>query len=473
MGEQAELPLQKRRTRALTVTQLVRMVRETLELTIDEVWVVGEVSNARLAPSGHLYFTLKDERSAVNAVMFRSACRRLRFKVADGMETIVRGRVNLYEARGALQLYAEEMQPRGLGALQLAFEQLKQRLGAQGLFEQARKRKLPFLPRTVGIVTALGGAAIRDIMTVMLQRCPNLHLIIRPARVQGPGAGAEIAEAIDDLNRDGRCEVIIVGRGGGSLEDLWAFNEEETARAIYRSAIPIVSAVGHEIDYTIADFVADVRAPTPTAAAQILVPSIKELKQRLEDTQATLRGAIAAAIGAWRKDVARIGPRLGHPLALVRDTRQRLDEAAAELAAATRATVVSSRRRVRDLGLRLRAPRALIRELRLSLNRLSLHLAQVMTAGTARLGLDLTRSLGNLEVAGRRAIELRRSKFAALATRLDSISPLAVFERGFATVTDVRDGRAVVDAASVDVGDELRIRLKRGGVRARVSARET
>src|SRR6266851_4083642 len=220
MDGQLELSLSAPRRVALSVTQLVRTVREALELHLDEYWVVGEISNARVAPSN--------------------------------------------------QFYAEEMEPRGLGALQLAFEQLKQRLGKEGLFDPAHKRALPFLPRTVGIVTALGGAGLRDMLRILLERYPGIHVIVRPALVQGVGAAAEIAQAIDELNAHGRAEVIIVGRGGGSLEDLWAFHEETVARAIYRSAAPIVSAVGHEIDYTIADFVADVRAPTPTAAAQPL-----------------------------------------------------------------------------------------------------------------------------------------------------------------------------------------------------------
>ncbi len=474
MGEQAQLPLQKRRIapKALTVTQLVRTVRETLELTLDEFWVTGEVSNSRGAPSGHLYFTLKDERSAVNCVMFSSAYRRLRFKLADGMEVLVRGRVNLYEARGAMQFYAEEMEPRGLGALQLAFEQLKRRLDAEGLFDPARKRQLPFLPRTIGIVTALRGAAIRDIMTVLLARFPNLHLIIRPARVQGQGAAADIAQAIADLNRDGRAEVIIVGRGGGSLEDLWAFNEEVVARAIHGSAIPIVSAIGHEIDYTIADFVADVRAPTPTAAAQIAVPAMRELTQRLEETEATLRGAIAGAINGYRRELGHVGARLRDPLALIRDTRQRVDEAGAALGIAVSANVAAARRRIHELGFRVRAPLALIRDSRLSLSRLTFHLRQVQSVRARQLGLELERASARLQAAGSRAVEIRRARFSALATRLDSISPLKVLERGYAVVTNPRDGRAVVDAAAVTPGDELQIRLRRGRLRATANSRE-
>jgi exodeoxyribonuclease VII large subunit len=322
MAGQLELSL-RGQVRALNVTQLVRMVRETLEANLDECWVAGEVSNARLAPSGHLYFTLKDPNSAISAVMFRSAAVRRRFKVVDGMEVLVRGRVDLYETRGALQFYAEEMEPRGLGALQLAFEQLKARLGGEGLFDHKRKRALPFLPAVVGIVTALGGAGLRDIVTIVLARYPNLHLIIRAARVQGAGAASEVAQAIDDLNRDGRAEVLIVGRGGGSLEDLWAFNEEMVARAIHRSQIPVVSAVGHEIDYTIADFVADVRAPTPTAAAQLVVPDKAELRRRLDETAATLNGAMVSALSSHRRRLGQLDSGLRDPRAALRQARQR------------------------------------------------------------------------------------------------------------------------------------------------------
>ncbi|MFZ1121730.1 MAG: exodeoxyribonuclease VII large subunit, partial [Candidatus Binataceae bacterium] len=330
MAGQLELSL-RGQVRALNVTQLVRMVRETLEANLDECWVVGEVSNARLAPSGHLYFTLKDPNSAISIVMFRSAAARLRFKVADGMQVVVRGRVDLYETRGALQFYAEEMEPRGLGALQLAFEQLKERLGREGLFDQARKRALPFLPAVVGIVTALGGAGLRDIVTILLARYPNVQIIIRPARVQGAGAAAEITQAIDDLNADARAEVLIVGRGGGSLEDLWAFNEETVARAIHRSRIPVISAVGHEIDYTIADFVADVRAPTPTAAAQLVMPDKAALRLRLDETAATLNGAAVSALSNHRRRVDQLDSRLREPRAELRQARQRADEAAAGL----------------------------------------------------------------------------------------------------------------------------------------------
>ncbi len=451
MGGQLDLALGVRRGSALTVTQLVRMVREALEERFDgQCWVVGEISNARFANSNHFYFTLKDANAAISAVMFASAKRRLRFRPADGMQVIVRGRVNVYETRGSLQLYAEEMEPRGAGALQVAFEQLKKRLADEGLFDPARKRPLPFLPRTVGIVTALGGAGLRDILRVLFERFPNLHALVRPARVQGAGAAEEIAQAIEDLNRDGRAEVIIVGRGGGSLEDLWAFNEEVVARAICRSATPIVSAVGHEIDYTIADFVADLRAPTPTFAAHAVVPDKSELSERIAALAHRMESATRKALADLTEEVARLGSRVRNPRILIRDARQRLDEAAFDLKLAIDRCARDSRIRVNALAGRLRAPVGAIREVRLDVARLS----------------------GLLAAAGRSVLESRQRRLGALATQLDSLSPLRVLERGYAVVTNERDGRAVTDAQSVEIGDLLEIRLGRGRLRARAESRQ-
>src|SRR5579864_426464 len=495
MAGQLELSL-RGQVRALNVTQLVRLVRETLEANLDQCCVVGEVSNARLAPSGHLYFTLKDPNSAINVVMFRSAAARLRFKVTDGMQVVMRGRVDLYETRGALQFYAEEMEPRGLGALQLAFEQLKERLGREGLFDGGRKRALPFLPATVGIVTALGGAALRDIVTVLLSRYPDMHLIIRPARVQGAGAAAEITQAIDDLNADGRAEVLIVGRGGGSLEDLWAFNEEAVARAIHRSRIPVISAVGHEIDYTIADFVADVRAPTPTAAAQLVVPDKAALRRRLDETAATLNGAAVSALSNHRRRVDQLNARLREPRAALRQARQRADEAAAALGAALASHLGDRRRHVGALSAHLVPPGALVRALRLGAERVALHLAQAMGARVERMRMHVDAAGARLGEAAPRAMAQRRraavaavavrlgaameraqgrrgAALAALAARLDAVSPLKVLERGYAVVTNLRDGRVVIDAAAVEVGDELDLRLRRGRLRTRTIARQS
>jgi exodeoxyribonuclease VII large subunit len=496
MNRQGELEFSPRRPRALSVTQLVRAVREALELNLDECWVEGEVSNARLAPSGHLYLTLKDARSAIPVVMFRSAFERLRFRVADGQQVLVRGRVSLYEARGTLQFYAEEIAPRGLGALQLAFEQLKQRLAAEGLFDAARKRPIPFLPRTIGLVTALGGAALRDMLSILLGRNPHVHILIRPAKVQGMGAAADVAQALEDLNRDGRCEVIIVGRGGGSLEDLWAFNEEVVARAIHRSAIAVISAVGHEIDYTIADFVADLRAPTPTAAAHLAMPGRAELKQRLDETAATLVGAMRGTVAARRKEVGQLGRGVKNPLAMLRQNRQRVDEAGAALYVVLNRGVIERLRQLSHLAERLRAPHHIAREIRIRTARMALHLARSLTALLQRHRLRTAGLVAQLSgaplrqqatgyhreieaqnqhlIAGaRRMLELRRRKLAELAGRLDSLSPLRVLERGYAVAINSRDGRVVTDAAAVEIGDDLEVRLRRGRIYAVTRARGT
>jgi exodeoxyribonuclease VII large subunit len=450
MDPQMQLALRRSHPQALSVGQLVRRVRETLEINLDECWVAGEVSNARVAPSNHFYFTLKDASCAINVIMFRSAFRRLRFKADDGMEVVVRGRVSLYEQRGSLQFYAEEIEPRGVGALQMAFEQLKQKLAAQGLFDSSRKKPLPFMPRTIGIVTALRGAAIRDIIKIILGRFPTVRIIVRSAQMQGVGAAADVAQALNDLNRHGECEVIIVGRGGGSLEDLWAFNEEAVARAIARSRIPIISAVGHEIDFTIADFVADVRAATPTAAAQMVVPELVELKQRVEETSLGLSGAVRAVLHRNRKEAKFISERLRDPRGAIRQARQRLAEYAESLAAKTRFACALKRRELATLGARVRAPALVIGEARLAL------------AGTRRELLD--------RIA--RTMDGKRSLLAQAAGWLDSLSPLRVLERGYAVVTNSRDGRAVTDAATAETGDEVHIRLHRGRLRTRVTARE-
>jgi exodeoxyribonuclease VII large subunit len=495
MNGQLEFPLKATRRVAINVTQLVRTVRETLEANLDEFWVVGEVSNARLAPSNHFYFTLKDARNSIAAVMFNAAYRRLRFRVEDGMEIVVRGRVNLYEVRGALQFYAEEIEPRGAGALQVAFEQHKRRLGAEGLFDQARKRRLPLLPRTVGIVTAIGGAGLRDMLRILIDRYPNLHIIVRPARVQGHGAAIEVAAAIEDLNSDGRAEVIIAGRGGGSLEDLWAFNEEIVARAIYQSAIPLVSAVGHEIDYTIADFVADVRAPTPTAAAQMVVPEKAELLRQVEETLAALTGAIESTVASRRREIDHFGARLRDPGNLIRQARQRVDEAAGELRAAVNWRLDDVRRRVGELGGRVSSPLAIAREGRLRASQMALRLAQALHERANPLRLAVAEVSARLaEVNLRAALAVRRTRVETLARRLetaigstvstqrmrlsgigrelDAVSPLKVLDRGYAVVARHRDGIAVVDASAVEVGEELDIRLRRGRLSARTIGRE-
>jgi exodeoxyribonuclease VII large subunit len=473
MDEQLVMVFGRRSARALSVTQLVRLIGETLEDHLDGVWVAGEVSNGRLAASGHFYFTLKDDRSSLSVVMFRSDYQRLRFQIKDGMALMIRGRVNVFEARGSLQIVADEIEPRGLGALQIAFEQLKQRLAAEGLFDRTRKRAVPFLPRTIGIVTARRGAGLRDIVHVLLDRFPNVHLLVRAAKVQGDGAAWEIAEAIADLNQDGRAEVIIVGRGGGSLEDLWAFNEEIVARAIFKSRIPIISAVGHEIDYTIADFVADVRAPTPTAAAQMVVPSIVELREQISMARAALIARMKRELGGWRETVDDLAVRVRHPGALAARARADLADLRDALRDALRNRMEGARHSMRELVLRLRAPAAEIRELRHRLARGSLSLAHSTGKLVGEHKVKLATFSDRLDAGAVAGLAKRRHRLGELAARLDSLSPLRVLERGYAVVSSAREARVVVDASTVEVGDELQIRLLRGKLRARTVARET
>src|SRR5476651_613199 len=290
-------PVRAAMRRVFTVTELTVRVRDLLESEFFEVWVEGELSNCRVWNTGHLYFTLKDGASQIKAVIFRSALRYLKFKPADGLRVVARGRVSVYEPKGEYQLVCEHLEPHGLGALQLAFDQLKKRLQDEGLFDAARKRPLPAIPRKIGIVTSLDGAAIRDIIKVLRRRYANAHLVICPARVQGEGAAADVARGLRQIGRVPGVDVVLVGRGGGSIEDLWAFNEEVVARAIAKVPVPVISAVGHETDVTIADFVADLRAPTPSAAAELLTRDWNEWRETVGKLQARLDRTTRQVLG--------------------------------------------------------------------------------------------------------------------------------------------------------------------------------
>ncbi len=272
-----------------TVTELTKHIRAILEDTFQAVWVEGEISNHTKHSSGHNYFSLKDENGLINCVLFKNIGQNIKFKIEGGLKVVAFGRISVYNKRGQYQLYVDRLEPKGLGALQLAFEQLKERLKKEGLFDQSHKRPIPYLPYRIGIVTSPTGAAIRDILRVTKERFQNVDLVISPVRVQGQGAAQEIAKAIKELNEFGSLDVIIAGRGGGSLEDLWAFNEEIVARAIYNSKVPIISAVGHEVDWTIADFVADMRAPTPSAAAQMVIPKKEDLAERIKNAVSRIK----------------------------------------------------------------------------------------------------------------------------------------------------------------------------------------
>ena len=322
------------RPNVLTISDLTTQIRDRLEEDFNDVWVVGELSSFRAPSSGHIYFTLKDEESQIKAVMFRSYSGLLRFRPEDGLEVIIRGRVSIYPARGDLQLYVTIMEPRGVGAQQLALEQLKAALAAEGLFAAERKRPLPFFPRRIGIVTALTGAAIQDMLTILYQRCPYTRVIVRSTKVQGVGAGVEIAASIRDLNEHGEVEVIIVGRGGGSREDLNAFNEEVVARAIVASASPVVAAVGHEIDLSIADLVADRRAPTPTAAAEMVVPQWEDLRTHVENRYQALFSAISRQLLQHQDEVRHLQKRLRDPRQTITTKREHLHTMVARLTTA-------------------------------------------------------------------------------------------------------------------------------------------
>ena len=432
------------RRQVLTVSELNGLVRSLLEEGLPAVWVEGEISNLRRYPSGHTYFTLKDETAQVSAVLFRGHATTLKFRPEDGLKVLVHGRVGLYETRGAYQIVVERMEPAGLGALQLALEQLKTRLQAEGLLDPRRKRPLPLLPRRIGIVTSPSGAALRDILRVIERRFAQVGVVIAPARVQGAGAAAEIADGVRALNRLGGLDVIIVTRGGGSIEDLWAFNEEIVARAIAASAIPVISAVGHEVDITLADLVADLRAPTPSAAAEMVIVSRGEIADRLTGLQRRLRSAGRLALAASRRRLEISGGAA----------------AFAAVAARLRAAIQN----VDDLGGRLHA--GLDGRLMTARHRLAL-LAQRMTptrlaerVAGRRAGVETLEARVRAAAAAR--LRAGRDRSGSLAGRLHALSPLAVLGRGYAVCCDTAGGAILKDATAVAPGAAVRVRLHRG-----------
>jgi len=442
-----------RAPRVLSVTELALMLRSALETGVGTVWVGGEISNLKRPASGHLYFTLKDKQTQLAAVMFRSAAQVLVFQPTDGMDVVVRARADVYPARGSLQLYVEAMEPRGLGALTLAYEQLKAKLLAEGLFADERKRPLPRWPRAVGIVTALHGAAIHDIRTVLRRRWPAATVVVRPVRVQGRGAASEIAAGIADLNRLADVDVLIVGRGGGSLEDLWAFNEEVVARAIAASTVPVVSAVGHEVDITIADFVADARAPTPTAAASLVVPDAAEVADGVARADAALRRALARRVSTARERLVALDRRLGDPARRVRDLTLRVDELGSRAHRAVARRLAWDGRELAALGARLERAGPIAR------------------LASARGQLEA--AAGRLRFAAAMRVRHTRAALERTAAQLDALSPLACLERGYAIVRrGDAAGAVVTDAAVLRPGDAVALVFARSRARARVEDTE-
>jgi exodeoxyribonuclease VII large subunit len=449
--EPKPVPMARERQRTvLTVSDLTANIRNILETAYAEVWVEAEISNCRLWNTGHLYFTLKDPGAQIKAVMFKSDVRSLKFKPEDGLHVVVRGRVSVYEPKGEYQIVCERMEPHGLGALQLAFDQLKRRLQAEGLFDAARKRALPSLPRKIGIVTSLDGAAIRDIIKVLGRRYPNAHIVIRPARVQGEGAAADVAHAIRDIVKVPGIDVIIVGRGGGSVEDLWAFNEEPVARAIVASPVPVISAVGHEVDFTIADFAADVRAPTPSAAAEIVVARKEDFCTHIERLSDRLAGAIRGSIARLESRVHVLNRRPGFAGWSARLAMR--GRHCAETTHALRHAVRSSvSRRVR-----------MFQALRLQLDQYDLR----RRMGTVRA--RLVKVDGTLRAAALHRHHQAEARLHNCAARLDSLSPLAVLGRGYAVVWDESRTHVIRKASDVRPGDGVRVTLAEGALTCEV-----
>ena len=435
----------------LTVTELSSRLRAVLEERFPAVWVQGEISNFKVYGSGHSYFTLKDTGAQIRAVLFRNRLRRIRFEPRDGLHVMAFGSVEVYAQRGEYQLVVELLEPRGLGALQLAFEQLKARLDGEGLFDARRKRALPRFPRTIGLVTSPSGAALRDMLRVIDRRFGELSIVIAPARVQGEGAAEEIVQGIRDLNGLGGVDVIIVGRGGGSLEDLWAFNEEPVARAIVASKVPVISAVGHEVDFTIADFVADLRAPTPSAAAELVVREKQAVAQTVADLTERLHGVMARRLERAHERLAALARRrvLTDARRPLHDLDRRVDDARARLLRAAEAMLrrAGHRTELATRGLRAASP----------LTRLA--------TGAHRL----ERVSGRLHAEMTRTVDRSQGRLGRTVGRLDSLSPLAVLGRGY-SVTRMADGTIVRRARDVTPGQDVQVLVEQGSLDCRVTA---
>jgi exodeoxyribonuclease VII large subunit len=436
-----------------SVAELTARISNVLAAQFSNMWVEGEVSNYHAAQSGHLYFTLKDAKAQVKCVCFRTQALRLKFRPEDGLKLIVRGSISVYEPRGEYQIYVEHIEPSGVGALQLAFDQLKKCLEAEGLFDEARKKPLPLLPRRIGVVTSPKGAAVRDIIRILRRRFPNLHLIVYPVRVQGDGAAEDIVTALKYFNRKKLVDVILLARGGGSIEDLWAFNEEAVARAIAACTIPVVSGVGHETDFTIADFVADVRASTPSAAAEIVVQSRQEFQRHLKELEHKISRQMRYLLLEWRHHLKELATHMGFRRLedLLRRHRQQTDELASRLGIALRGRIERLRRRYTIAGTRIASFdfRARIRT----------------------TGLRLMQRSVELGVRMERLLVGKIQRLERLRLQLEERSPLRVLQRGYAICTDV-EGNVVSAADQVAIGAEVQVQLARGRLGAEVRRRE-
>ncbi len=435
-----ELPLRY----ILTVSELTHEIKDILEDRFPDVWVEGEISNLRIPPSGHIYFTLKDENSQIRAVLFKMQSRTLRFVPEDGLHVICRGRVSLYEKRGDYQLILEGMEPKGIGALQLAFLQLRERLEKEGFFEASRKKPIPSIPQTIGIITSPTGAVIQDLIQIIQRRFENVRLLLYPVKVQGEGAAKEIAEGIRYFNRKGEVDVIIAGRGGGSLEDLWAFNEEVVARAIFHSHIPVISAVGHETDYTIADFVADLRAPTPSAAAELVVKDKRELKRNLDRLKNVLGNQMNQYFQEARTNLFHLKKGLIDPRKTIEDYLLRVDD------------LVDHSRRLLHWNLTRKKEKRFFLVERLNLQS-PLQRIKNMEASLIDAGKWLSLNM-------RHRVQSRKQNLKGIVGKLDSLSPLSILQRGYSITRKLPSLKIMRDATEILVGDKVEVKLHKGSL---------
>ena len=481
------------------VSELTSAISTILESAFTDVWIDGEVSNFRPSQAGHLYFTLKDAGAQIRCVCFRDQARALRFRPEDGMHVTVRGSVGVYEVRGEYQVYVSFIEPVGAGALQLAFEQLKKTLQAEGLFDKARKKPLPVLPCCIGVVTSPSGAAIRDILRVLKRRFVNARVQIFPVKVQGEGAASEVAGAIRYFNRAKFVEVLIVARGGGSLEDLWAFNEETVARAIAASEIPVITGIGHETDFTIADFVADLRAPTPSAAAEIVVRSRQEFDRQIADHQRHLAHRMRYLLSEWRHRARDLQTHRGFRQFenLVRRRRQQLDEMSGSLASLLQRRFVLSQQRLAsasarvhsfDLRARAKALRRRVEqregELAAALERVAarkrrrfaateLRFAQFdLRARVARLRNRIGQRSADLRARMDRVLIAKSRRRDAAEVRLNERNPLRLLERGYAIAYD-GSGKVLRSVDQIAVGDDISVRLAKGTIDSTVKRKRS
>lgn len=436
--------------RVWTVRDLVTAVRTSLEREYGDIWVEGEISNFRAHDSGHLYFTLKDGNSQLRVVMFRSQARLLRFRPEDGMQVVARGRVTIYEGRGELQVSAEYLEPRGAGALQVAFEQLKAKLQAEGLFDESRKKAVPPLPRRIGIVTSPQAAALRDILNILHRRHHTASVLIFPAQVQGDLAAAEVSAGVRYFSKTGSVDVIIVARGGGSFEDLAAFNHEGLARVIAGSGIPVISAVGHETDFTIIDFVADLRAPTPSAAAELVIRSRQEIEGQAGELNQRLIRAIRYRLLMGRQSLTELAQHgaFARMRSVINQRHQRLDELGLRLERAERALLERNRRRWDIAGAAVRH-----------------YDARRILSGIRK---ELDARVSDLHGHIKTVLLRRRSRLDQRSAELQALSPIAILERGYALVFDA-SGNLLKDSQQVRAGENIRARLAHGEVAATVN----